>query len=69
MIITQEGAASADVSCGAWARRCAAAARCDGAGVVRAGADGRRAGRGGSGFVYIPMGVNMAQWTPPGRGR
>ena len=49
--------------------RRAAAARRDGAGVVGDGADRRATRSRRLGFVYIPMGMNPAPWTPAGEGR
>ena len=68
MIHHQGSTAPADVPArhGRGAR--AAAARRHGAGGVDAGADAARPVR-RLGFVYIPMGMNAAAWTPPTQGR
>ena len=68
MIITKAGPAAADVSARRRRDAGAAAARRHGAGAVGGGAARRPTPVRRLGFVYIPMGANIAEWTPKQEG-
>ena len=67
MIVTQDGASAPHVPARHGRHAGAAAARRDGAGAVARGPQTVASSVRRLGFVYIPMGMNAAAWTPAAR--